>query len=90
MSSRLSLDFPRRGQPSTRPSAYDQPYDPPRAPSALYHDDPEDQDEPFDVRADFDGDGPRWSDVYGLDRDRGGDSVKGTFRDDRSYVQLQI
>lgn len=35
------------------------------------------QDEPFDVRADFDGDGPRWSERYGppqaqppLNRDR--------------------
>jgi hypothetical protein len=31
----------------------------------LYHDGPEDHDEAFDVRADFDGDGPRWSERYG-------------------------
>jgi hypothetical protein len=31
----------------------------------LAHESPDDRDEPFDVRADFDGDGPRWSDLYG-------------------------
>ncbi|GFZ49453.1 hypothetical protein JCM24511_07573 [Saitozyma sp. JCM 24511] len=37
----------------------------------LYHDGPEDQDEAFDVRADFDGDGPRWSERYGSDNGKG-------------------
>lgn len=31
----------------------------------LVHETPDDRDDPFDVRADFDGDGPRWSDKYG-------------------------
>ena len=31
----------------------------------LAHETPDDRDDPFDVRADFDGDGPRWSDKYG-------------------------
>lgn len=30
-----------------------------------YYEPGEDQDEPFDVRADFDGAGPRWSERYG-------------------------
>ena len=29
-----------------------------------YLDDPEDKAGQFDTRADFDGDGPRWSEVY--------------------------
>ena len=31
----------------------------------LAHETHDDRDDPFDVRADFDGDGPRWSDKYG-------------------------
>jgi hypothetical protein len=31
----------------------------------LTHESADDRDEPFDVRADFDGDGPKWSDLYG-------------------------
>ena len=31
----------------------------------LAHESHDDRDEPFDVRADFDGDGPRWSELYG-------------------------
>lgn len=37
----------------------------------LYFEQGEDQDAPFDVRADFDGQGPRWSDVYGTGTDKG-------------------
>lgn len=41
---------------------YSQPYD---QLHPLTHDSYDDRDEPFDVRADFDGDGPKWSDVHG-------------------------
>lgn len=41
---------------------YSQPYDQLRP---LAHESYDDRDEPFDVRADFDGDGPKWSDLYG-------------------------
>lgn len=45
------------------------PSNPPPAPyrpqSSYYHPSSLPDDEPFDVRADFDGDGPRWSERYG-------------------------
>ena len=67
-----------RFRPSQRPessySAYDTPHHPHRNSSYASYNEPlrpsihepyTDRDEPFDVRADFDGDGPRWSDLYG-------------------------
>lgn len=41
----------------------DDPDDKPLRP--LYYEQGEDRDERFDVRADFDGKGPRWSEMYG-------------------------
>ncbi|WVR07461.1 hypothetical protein IAU60_004502 [Kwoniella sp. DSM 27419] len=69
MSSSQPYGFPQRysdrphsyhQQPYSQPSA---PYDPPS--HSQYYEPGEDLDEPFDVRADFDGNGPRWSDKYG-------------------------
>lgn len=37
----------------------------PSRPRSSYYDPTSPNDEPFDVRADFDGTGPRWSDRYG-------------------------
>jgi hypothetical protein len=37
----------------------------PSRPRSSYYDPTSPNDEPFDVRADFDGNGPRWSDRYG-------------------------
>jgi hypothetical protein len=53
-----------RSQYQQQPHAYhDDPDDRPLRP--LYYDQGEDRDEGFDVRADFDGKGPRWSEMYG-------------------------
>ncbi|KAK4688985.1 hypothetical protein P7C73_g1123, partial [Tremellales sp. Uapishka_1] len=85
MSSRLSHDFPHSSsqsfsQPrrSHSPSPYGAYSDPQ---PADFYEPGEERDEPFDVRADFDGDGPRWSEVYGSgagnERERERERVRG-------------
>lgn len=69
---RSSQGYGYGGQSGQRQSHYQQ------QPQQQYHDDPDDRplrplyyeqgeerDETFDVRADFDGKGPRWSEMYG-------------------------
>lgn len=56
------------GQRYSQYQQQQQPYhdDPDDRPlRALYYEQGEDRDETFDVRADFDGKGPRWSEMYG-------------------------
>jgi hypothetical protein len=73
MSSRYSTDYayPTSSQPPQgyRQESFYTPYDA----KPIYYESGEDRDEPFDVRADFDGDGPRYSERYGagkLDTER--------------------
>jgi len=76
MTSRLSTDFPQTRQypstssqplsytkntPETAYGAYRDVYHP----SDSYYEAGEARDEEFDVRADFDGTGPRWSEMHG-------------------------
>jgi len=61
-------------QANNRPQSYQ--YDSyqqqtPSRPRSSYYDPTSPNDEPFDVRADFDGTGPRWSDRYGQSQDQG-------------------
>ncbi|OCF40816.1 hypothetical protein I317_05351 [Kwoniella heveanensis CBS 569] len=79
MTSRLSYDFPRYDRPQSfqsqsspqSRSQYPTYTTAPGAPSSrppqnsYYEPGEEEYDEPFDVRADFDGDGPRWSERHG-------------------------
>jgi hypothetical protein len=51
-------------QLDTRPQSSYQQQTPSR-PRSSYYDPSSPNEEPFDVRADFDGTGPRWSDRYG-------------------------
>jgi hypothetical protein len=84
LSSAMSYqDRPYTSNPSSsRPVSYGQPYSDRQDPHApirpLYHESKDDLDQPFDVRADFDGDGPRWSDVYGT-----GPKLSDQVRDER-------
>ncbi|WWD18980.1 hypothetical protein CI109_103437 [Kwoniella shandongensis] len=96
MTSRLSTDFPHTQPP--RQSGYGNPfgYADHQPHNSLYYEQGEEEDEPFDVRADFDGTGPRWSDRYGQGQGIGQDVGKGEgslrsglgggmVGDDRSY-----
>ncbi|WVQ99938.1 hypothetical protein IAU59_007081 [Kwoniella sp. CBS 9459] len=104
MASRLSHDFPRYDRPqsyqsqSRSQSQYPTYSTPPGAPSRHYPRDPyyeagEDYDEPFDVRADFDGDGPKWSERGSLKGEgsirSGGAMGMGLASDDRSYRPVE-
>ncbi|KAK8854871.1 hypothetical protein IAR55_003610 [Kwoniella newhampshirensis] len=100
MTSRITTDFPharpqtqyglQQAQPPIHPSYDDRNSYSDQPHNSLYYEPGDDTDEPFDVRADFDGTGPRWSDRYGQRQEEG--SLKsgsggggGGLADDRSY-----
>ncbi|WWC93719.1 hypothetical protein V866_000555 [Kwoniella sp. B9012] len=96
MSSRLSHDFPTPASnypPNNRQSSYTSPYTdaPPR--NSLYYEDGEDADEPFDVRADFDGVGPKWSERNGAKKEgsvRSGGALGMGMMDDAMYRPVSM
>jgi hypothetical protein len=57
-----SKSRPQSYQLDSRPQSYHQSSS---RPQSRYYDPSSPSEEPFDVRADFDGTGPRWSDRYG-------------------------
>ncbi|WWC90773.1 uncharacterized protein L201_005710 [Kwoniella dendrophila CBS 6074] len=97
MSSRLSHDFPPTNYPpqssNHRQSSYNRYSQTPFSDSAqpnnhLYYEEGEDLDEPFDVRADFDGTGPKWSERNGAREEgslRSGGALGMGMMDDASY-----
>lgn len=58
----MSLAYADPKPQSTKQESYRDSH---RPHNSLYYESANDRDEPFDVRADFDGDGPRWSDRFG-------------------------
>ncbi|WRT68339.1 uncharacterized protein IL334_005315 [Kwoniella shivajii] len=94
MASRLSHDFPTSTHPypNNRQSSYNQyastQYNDTNVPrNSLYYEQGEELDEPFDVRADFDGVGPKYSERYGKKEGsvRSGGALGMGMMDDASY-----
>ncbi len=67
---------PISDQGSTSMNQYQNRGSPYTARQESFYEPGEPRDEEFDVRADFDGTGPRWSELYGVKSDGGrGDDV---------------
>ena len=73
MSYRLATDYPNPSpsHPPTSQRPHSAYFD---TSKSQHYDHDHDQEEVFDVRADFDGHGPRWSEVYGSGVGQGDES----------------